>query len=285
MTDRSSGAVPLGKNPPEGAILYYALPATIDTTAAITLEIVDAKGLQVRKFSSRATPGNSAKPIPAKVGLNRTNWDLQHEAPATIPGFLHQGGREGRLAGPGTYVARLTVGGSVQSQSFDVIIDPNSTAKPAEWEKRAALAQQVDERVTEVRQSVVQLQRVREQTKQLSARAKDLPISKEVDAQVKAITAKLDAMESQLAQPKWKTFQDVINFKPGLDEHIAYIGEQLGGTPPYTTTLDDRFRALEKEWSDRRAELQKIYDQDVAALNKLAGTLPGVVVPPVGPKA
>ncbi|MDP9348813.1 MAG: hypothetical protein M3P24_06690, partial [Gemmatimonadota bacterium] len=80
---------------PAGAVIDYLLP---DTSAAVTLEIVDAAGRVVRAFSSEgagertqspAEPGMRAPTLervgtprlPREAGLNRWMWDLAHPGP------------------------------------------------------------------------------------------------------------------------------------------------------------------------------------------------------------
>ena len=83
---------PAGKNPPDGAILYYNLKAA--PAGPITLEILDTAGKLVRRFSSqdKAEPADPAINVPAywirpfqslstAPGMHRFVWDL-HAAPA-----------------------------------------------------------------------------------------------------------------------------------------------------------------------------------------------------------
>ncbi len=151
--------VPHALNPPDGAIIYYALDSK--PAGEITLDILDSTGARLRHMSS--TPGapvkESAKPphpnwwlappfaLPANAGLNRTNWDLRIDAP---PAFSHSfeinanpgltpTTPEGVLAPPGTYTAKLTVGGKTLAQTFIVTNDPRSPATTADIRAQYAL--------------------------------------------------------------------------------------------------------------------------------------------------
>ena len=81
---------PAGKNPPDGAILYYWLPS--DAKAPVTLEILDSTGKVLRKYSSadKPEPPSPTLNIPtywirpaailaAKAGMHRFVWDLHAE--------------------------------------------------------------------------------------------------------------------------------------------------------------------------------------------------------------
>jgi hypothetical protein len=138
--------VPQATNPPDGAIIYYAL--STKPSSDVTIDVLDARGRVVRHMSSvqpqplremARAPMESfwlAPPrgLPANVGLNRTNWDLRYDPPpAFAHGFEFNGNPgvtpmapEGPLVLPGTYTVRLTVDGKRYAQPLTVRPDPRS---------------------------------------------------------------------------------------------------------------------------------------------------------------
>jgi hypothetical protein len=146
---------PAGKNPPDGAIFDYYLKSA--PTGVLTLEIHDAQGKFVRRFTSIAaqpdtTPKNVPDywfgPMPAlskNVGHNRFVWDLRYDSPKTLP-FSYYGNildyveytlsdhaipedtpREqtlGPIAVPGQYEAILIANGVLMKQPFTITLDP-----------------------------------------------------------------------------------------------------------------------------------------------------------------
>lgn len=137
---------PAGRNPPDGAILYYALGA--EPAGPITLEILDADRTVVRRYSSADTPepmldGQQVPPLwvrPPEIlrtgpGLHRFTWDLHYSRPAgvrqsypisAIPGNTPAEPR-GPIAVPGRYTVRLTVDGRSTEQPLVVKMDPRVT--------------------------------------------------------------------------------------------------------------------------------------------------------------
>ena len=134
---------PAGQNPPDGAIVHYYLRTA--PLGPVTLEILDARGALVRRYSSsdpveplvegRNTPDYWIRPhaaLPATPGLHRFVWDVHHERPAAaafsypIAAILANTPRTplGSWALPGAYTVRLTVDGRTQSQPLVVRIDP-----------------------------------------------------------------------------------------------------------------------------------------------------------------
>jgi hypothetical protein len=144
---------PWAKNPPDGAIIDYYLGA--NTSGDAKLEIVEASGRVIRSYSSRDTAmapediGNTPKywirptqVLSAAPGFHRFVWDLHYAPPAgtssqpgnyPISATPHDTPREprGPWALPGTYTARLTVGGKSYSQTFVVKMDPRVKTLPS----------------------------------------------------------------------------------------------------------------------------------------------------------
>ena len=137
---------PAGENPPDGAILDYALPASAQ--APVTLEILDSQSTVLRRYSSAdpiaPTPETLRTqlippywplltgPLPAAAGMHRWVWDLRAAPPAAthyeypIAAVPHRTplAPQGPLVLPGVYTVRLTVGGRSQSQPLTVRMDP-----------------------------------------------------------------------------------------------------------------------------------------------------------------
>jgi len=108
-----------GKNPPHGAVIYYYFkkaPKPEAKPGEVTIEILDASGTVVRKFSSNKTepleepldPDDKKpeKQIKPEDGLNRFVWDLRYDEANRVPGYFlweYNEGAKGPLALPGNY--------------------------------------------------------------------------------------------------------------------------------------------------------------------------------------
>ena len=137
---------PAGQNPPDGAIVHYFLKAPV--AGPVRLEVLDGSGTVVRRYQSDdppepPVPGRNIPdywirpwaPLPATAGLHRFVWDLHYPPPPAaeltypISAVPHDTPREprGPWALPGTYTARLTVGGRVLTQPLRLKMDPRVT--------------------------------------------------------------------------------------------------------------------------------------------------------------
>jgi hypothetical protein len=139
--------IPAGKNPPDGAILNYFLPAA--ATADLQLEIYDQDEKLIRGYSSAPPPeaheqpahvaeywiGHPKQPLKGP-GMHRFVWDLRYADPdavhvqtpynypmSAIPGETPLP-PQGPLVLPGKYEVRLTVDGKTYRQPLEVKMDP-----------------------------------------------------------------------------------------------------------------------------------------------------------------
>ena len=153
---------PVGKNPPDGAILDYYLPRP--AVGPVALEILDRSGSVVRRFSSADTvpPQDSGLNIPSwwmrsspvlggGAGMHRFVWDLRYPPPAAlrheypISAVYHDTPRDprGPWVLPGRYTVRLTVDGATLTRALSVTMDPRVAVAPGALGRQLALALRV----------------------------------------------------------------------------------------------------------------------------------------------
>jgi len=283
----SAPAPGMGRNPAPGANVYFALAKAPDSTTALSLEFIDARGVVLRKFSKAgATPApggrGGAAPLAAKAGLNAFQWDLRSEPPTKLPGNVNiwGGGTTGFQVPPGRYQVRLTVGTTVQTESFDVRNDPRSTATAAEVAARDSLSRVIVARMSEIHDALLRVRDVKEQIGTFIEHAKDVPTSKAIEDKGKAITGTVDAIDPKLST-KAANGQDVINYRNGINAQYGFLLGNIEGNDALTQPMRERFIELEKKWNALRAEIEKLETIDVNEFNKLlkdAG-IQGVILP------
>jgi photosystem II stability/assembly factor-like uncharacterized protein len=174
---------PAGKNPPDGAILYYHLKAK--PSAPVILEIFDDSNRLVRRWSSADRPQPVAEGeldvplywirppqvLSAQAGSHRFVWDL-HYTPA-------EGGPRRRsypisaiygdtppsptspLAHPGAYKVQLTVDGRRFEQTLTLKMDPRVKTPPEGLKQQFALSMQCYDGIQQARALTTQIQKLR----------------------------------------------------------------------------------------------------------------------------
>jgi len=133
---------PLAENPPLGAMIDYYLKSK--ASGPVTLEIVDAAGESIRRYSSedKFPPldpdklnfppfwARTNEPLPASPGMHRWIWDLRPTPPQRPAGTGGGGGgffgRGAQTVLPGKYTVRLTVDGRTYTQPLFIKMDPRT---------------------------------------------------------------------------------------------------------------------------------------------------------------
>ncbi len=137
---------PAGKNPPDGAIIDYYLGKP--TRGPVKLEILDANGKLVRRYSSADKPAmteaqlkkvfiplfwlRKRRILSTAAGMHRWVWDLRYAPPESehfsypISAIPHDTPRtpQGPLVLPGHYTVRLIADGHTYSEPLLVKMDP-----------------------------------------------------------------------------------------------------------------------------------------------------------------
>jgi hypothetical protein len=129
--------LPVGDNPPAGAVIDYYLKNKPSEHEEVTLEILTADAKPVRRISNHRRQDETLQPaewtdreepadvLPAEAGANRFAWDLRYDDPEQIPGaFYSDDGPRGPLVEPGHYLLRLKVNGVTQTAPLEVVPDP-----------------------------------------------------------------------------------------------------------------------------------------------------------------
>jgi hypothetical protein len=182
---------PAGENPPDGAMIDYYLAAG---AGAVTLEIRDAAGALVRRYSSGGpTPPvdpdidiptfwlRPPHPLSNAAGMHRFLWDMHYTplntgAPTEYPmQALFQNTVPSDMsiwAKPGQYTVKLTVDGKNYTQPMLVKMDPRVKTPPAGLDQQFRLSRQLYDDLVAAGRAPVEVRAVREQLARLGAQAK-----------------------------------------------------------------------------------------------------------------
>lgn len=260
---------PAGQNPPDGAIIDYFLahPAS----APVTLEILDAQGQMVRRYSSgdqpEPTPAQMAKQLipqywlrtprilPDGSGMHRWVWDLHYAAPGTtkheypIAAVPRDTPRHplGPRALPGQYTVRLSVNGHSYAAPLIVKMDPRVTTSLAGLEQQFNLQIQLASMMTRSSQAVLQARSVGKQLRPLSAQASS-PTSESIKAMEKKVSAVLGTPESVGRESTLERLNnDVITLYGYADRPDAAPSPAIVEA---TNKIERELSAVTKQWEE-----------------------------------
>ena len=289
-----------GKNPPNGAVIYYNLKQApkAELKQEVKIEILDAAGKVVREYSSTKTEAldepldpddkKPEKEIKPEAGLNRFVWDLRYDEADRVPGYFlweYNDGAKGPLAAPGKYQVRLTAAGKSLTSPLEVKIDPRVTISQGDLEKQFKLELDIREQLNRVYDAVNQIQDVREQLEALKKRLVPDNSTKAVFDGASALDAKLIAVRDPLINFKITASEDSLAYAPGIDAKLAYLSLGIAGFADSAPTAAqyEEFEKLKTQTDELQAHWNEVRNADIASFQKLAAqqNIHSILVPDV----
>jgi photosystem II stability/assembly factor-like uncharacterized protein len=280
--------VPTGKNPPDGAILNYLLPA--NSGGDIQLEIYDANEQLVRSFSSVPAPKEQEEtPFVAeywighpqalsnKAGMHRFVWNLRYsdpramhpQSPYNYPIAAIVGSTplppQGPLVLPGKYEVRLKAGGQVFREPLEIKMDPRVAAARNELQSSLELQLKLAALLGKNFAGYQQTKNLRARMAELMKRPKEDPIA----VAASALDAKAAALAGEatpiLESPKTASFMAVN------DTSTALMTLVDGADFAPSEESFAAYRRICKGSNEALGVWQELKNKELAALNGLLG--------------
>ncbi|MGA8212157.1 MAG: glycoside hydrolase [Candidatus Sulfotelmatobacter sp.] len=275
---------PATANPPDGVVIDYYLAHS--SSAPVTLEILDARGQLVRKFSSADKPDVTEaelkkqliplywlrpfRSLPSEAGMHRWVWDLHYPAPdatrheypiSAIPADTPRYPL-GPTALPGSYTARLTANGKSYAASFTVKMDPRVKISAASLETKFHLETRLASLLSQTSRAVMQAGSIREPLQKLGEQATG-PARDSVQAFQSKLTAVLGAPAGPAAPPS-----DEITLTR-VDGQVAVLyGQVWQADAEPTAAQSEAVAATEHDASDVMKRWDALKTADLSALNR-----------------
>ena len=265
-----------GVNPPTGVVVYYQLPE-LKKTDEITMEIKEAGGNTVRRFSSKADDkytkyDGAPKPeplLPKAKGLNSFDWDMRYATMPGVPGVRIEGDYAAHKAPPGKYSITIKMGEQTISTEAEILANPlYPTNAPVYIEYNQTMSGMETELTTMHRM----INSLYEKQKQLESLLSSLPAGDKFSAVKKegdALLKKMKTWDEDMVQRKSKAYDDVENFPNKFTANYLFLINQTESDIPRVNQPSlDRLKQLNTEWSQLKARGSEILDKDVPSLNK-----------------
>jgi photosystem II stability/assembly factor-like uncharacterized protein len=283
---------PVGDNPPNGAIVYYYLPAV--PKGVVALEFLDASGKVVRRYSNEEKKEADTPPewpdltppdekIPTETGINRFAWDLRMQGAVPLAG---EPGAEFRNRGPmvppGSYQVRLTSEGKSYTAPLELKLDPRVKASVEDVQKQSELGRKIVAQVSEIHEAVASIREVRVQTRGLARRFGDDSHYASLISASKDFDKKSFDLESKLLQVNSKSSESNLNYPVLIDErlHSLLFSVDSADAPP-TQQQYEVFNELQKETQPLLAQYHELISKDLVALNEMVNkqNVPALYLP------
>ena len=277
--------LPVGDNPPAGAIVDYFLKSKPAESETIALEILTPEGKLVRRITNHRPADGSEQPeewtdrekpadvIPDAAGANRFAWDLRWEDPEKIPhAFYSDDGPRGPLVTPGHYQVRLTVGGEAQTVPLEVILDPRLQGQVTDRDinELADLSMQTWSDINELHKAVNQIRETRARLETIAKWSQGSAAAKPVMDASSQVGAKLAPIEARLLQVKMAASEDNLRYPNMLNEQYDTFSATLD-SEDFGPTESQRqvYAYLHGELAKELAQWRALSDTDLPALQSL----------------
>ena len=276
-TDGFSGThTARGINPSNGMVLYYQLPL-VKATDILTLEIKDAEGNSVRRFTSlrdslykRYDGAPAPDPmLPKNKGLNRFVWNLRTP---TMPGILNvyiESSYSGHKVPPGKYVVTLKVNEQTVSTTASILSNPLYTTTAADYKTFHNFMLQMENEVTVMHKLVNTLNNKQEQLESIVA-----TLPKDVKYNVlrkegQDLVTKLKIWDEEMIQRKSKAYDDVENFPNKFTANYLFLINQTESDLPNVNQSNLNLKKqLDAEWAVLKTRATELTN-GIAMYNKM----------------
>jgi hypothetical protein len=270
---------PAGQNPPDGAMIDYLLAA--NASGPVTLEIKNAKGELIRRYSSDDKPPEidrtklkipnywirSSQSLSAKAGMHRFLWDMHFtpipDADSEFPMSAEYHDTPPRPTSPwvmpGEYTLILTVDGKSVTQPLTVKMDPRVKTSLADLEEQFELSQ----RLYQLRQTLAPVAKsfdeVSEQLMKLRTKAAE---RRDVADKLEAFVQRLKEFGPPRARPGAPpSFFLVESAAELFDQVQAADAAPTAAVKEAATDLQNKSGPLAASW-------QRVLERDLPALNQ-----------------
>lgn len=280
--------VPAGKNPPDGAIINYFLPANF--SGDVQVEIRDEAGNLVHSYSGAPIPKEEGElpfvaeywiahlqPLSKSPGMHRFFWNLRYTAPPAVhvqspynyPIAAIVGSTplqpEGPLVLPGKYEVQLKAGGQTLRQFLEVKQDPRVHVARNELQSALDLQLKISAVLGRNYEAHQQLKQLRARLTELMKRPKEDPVA----VAAKALDGKAGALEGE-ATPILETPKS-ISLMAVNDSLAALMALVDGADFAPSEESFAAFRRVCQGWKEQAGNWEQLRNKDVAAFSSLLG--------------
>ena len=259
-----------GQNHPGGVMLHYYIKEALDSTADVTIEIMESNGDLIKKFTNEPNKEKKDEQLATEKGMNRFVWNMRYPDAEKFDGLIFWGsGLTGPKAVPGDYKAKLTINEISMETDFKILADPRSNATLADMEAQFDFLIDVRDKLTETHQAIKLMREVKTQLSSVKDKVKEDEDMKDIGTEADSLTNKMELIEKSLYQTKNRSRQDPLNFPIRLNNKLAGLNQAGSGNNRPT----DQAEAFKKEVTEKiDSELEKwrkILDQDIPRFNEL----------------
>ncbi|WKV12739.1 WD40/YVTN/BNR-like repeat-containing protein [Marivirga harenae] len=263
---RSYESKTAGKNMPSGVITYFHLN---DTSAADTVKIhfKEKSGKVISTFSTHPDKKAKEEKLTVEPGSNQLIWNMRYPDAEDFDGMiLWWSSTSGPTALPGKYDVELSLNGEIQTQEFEIVKDPRSSATLDDLKAQFDFQTEVITKLSETNLAIKDIRKARTQIEDVIKKAE----ADTIKNMGKSILDEMKEIEESLYQTKNRSGQDPLNYPIRLNNKLGHLNSLMGMGDNRPTESAIEFSKEVTARIDKHLEaLKVILDKDVSAFNDL----------------
>ncbi|WP_340153847.1 glycosyl hydrolase [uncultured Marivirga sp.] len=263
---RSYESKTAGKNMPSGVITYFHLK---DTSAADTVKIhfKEKSGKVISTFSTHPDKKAKEEKLTVEPGSNQLIWNMRYPDAEDFDGMiLWWSSTSGPTALPGKYDVELSLNGEIQTQEFEIVKDPRSSATLDDLKAQFDFQTEVITKLSETNLAIKDIRKARTQIEDVIKKAE----ADTIKNMGKSILDEMKEIEESLYQTKNRSGQDPLNYPIRLNNKLGHLNSLMGMGDNRPTESAIEFSKEVTARIDKHLEaLEVILDKDVSAFNDL----------------
>jgi photosystem II stability/assembly factor-like uncharacterized protein len=263
---RSYESKTAGKNMPSGVITYFHLK---DTSSADTVKIhfKEKSGKVISTFSTHPDKEAKEEKLTVEPGSNQLIWNMRYPDAEGFDGMiLWWSSLSGPTALPGMYDVELSINGKSQTQEFEIVKDPRSSATQEDLKAQFDFQNGVIAKLSETNLAIKDIRKARVQIEDVIKKAE----ADTIKNMGKSILDEMKEIEEALYQTKNRSGQDPLNYPIRLNNKLGHLNSLMGMGDNRPTESAIEFRKEVTARIDKHLDaLNAILENDVTAFNEL----------------
>jgi hypothetical protein len=263
--ERKRKFIDAGDPKPLGAVMYFKLKKE---PKEISLAILDKEGNEIRNYTKDQMSLNYGSGSELYTGLNKFVWDMRINRVTSVP--KRPATAIAPIVAPGKFTAKLTVDGVVETQDFEVFMNPKESYTQNQADDKFAFWMDMYTAAETSTQKVISALKLKEDaTSKLEAFKKSGASSgkiKKAEKQLEVVSDMVVAYEGTYVSTG-RTLAEVINLPATLLFKLSFMSGILDHSEgPVTQSMKTEFQLVveaakaadEKFNSDIKKEIDKL---------------------------
>jgi len=266
--ERKRKFIDAGDPKPLGAVLYFKLAKE---PKEISLAILDKDGNEIRNYTKDDMSLNYGSDGDFNSGLNKFVWDMRINRVTTVP--KRPPTAISPIVAPGKFTAKLTVDGIIETQDFEVFMNPKETYTQEQADNKFAFWMDMYDKAEDSSQKIIAALQVKNDAEEKIEKYKTVGAStakiKKVEEQVKVISSIVDNYEGAYVSTG-RTLAEVINLPATILFKMSFISGILDHSEgPVSGSMISELEALKKEANKADKQYEEAIDKELKKLDKL----------------